>query len=348
MLTSLIPEQTLPTTERHPHQAIATTGTSQQQEGSRHSSLYGSRHPSPAPPPISTQHQGAVGEMSGHPSDPRTVLPEPLAGSSSRTGSSLSSSMRSQSRQETQAEIGQQSHLATPAQPLTHHDPLPPLDLHQITSPTRPLSRRDSRPPTPTEMTLSSAISFYEETINDPSIAIPNILKQSSYKDLYVYFAYALPFDTTWGETQAGNDYLMRKIRGLNADEILQYEAERNARFLWNSVHPRNVMEELSPYIEEIEIQRPMPDDPPVPPPPPRAPVGAFDYVRGHAPPGTYSFGYAPFAGGGRAGGGGGQPAPPAPPVPPPRYALPRYPRAAPNARPTSTLATRRRSRRPL
>ncbi len=37
------------------------------------------------------------------------------------------------------------------------------------------LSRRDSRPPTPTEMTLSSAINFYEETINDPSIAIPTI-----------------------------------------------------------------------------------------------------------------------------------------------------------------------------
>ncbi len=117
----------------------------------------------------------------------------------------------------------------------------------------------------------------------------------------------------------------MRKIRGLNADEILQYEAERNARFLWNSVHPRNIMEELSPYLEEIEIQEPMSDSPPVPPP--RAPVNAFSYVRGQAPPGTYSFGYVPFAGGGRAGGGGGQPAqPPQPPAPPPRYALPRYP----------------------
>ncbi len=174
-------------------------------------------------------------------------------------------------------------------------------------------------------MTLSGAISFYEETINDPSIAIPTLLKTASYKDLYVYFAYALPFDTTWGETQAGNDYLMRKIKGYNADEILQYEAERNARFLWNSVHPRNVMEELSPYEEEIEIQEPMPDNPPVPPP--RAPVGAFNYVRGHVPPGTYSFGYAPFAGGGKASGSGGQPAPPPQqPAPPPRYALPRYP----------------------
>ncbi len=75
-------------------------------------------------------------------------------------------------------------------------------------------------------MTLARAIDFYEETLNDPSIAIPTILKQASYEDLYIYFAYALPFDTAWGETQAGNDYLMRKIRGLHADDILQYEAE--------------------------------------------------------------------------------------------------------------------------
>ncbi len=173
-------------------------------------------------------------------------------------------------------------------------------------------------------MTLSNAINFYEETINDPSIAIPTILKQASYKDLYIYFAYALPFDTTWGETQAGNDYLMRKIRGLNADEILQYEAERNARFLWNSVHPRNIMEELSPFTEEIEIQEPMPDDPPVAPP--RAPVGAFNYIRGHAPPGTYSFGYTPFAEEEEPVEAAVNPHHLRHPHPPPRYALPRYP----------------------
>ncbi len=153
-------------------------------------------------------------------------------------------------------------------------------------------------------MTLSSAISFYEETINDPSIAILTILKQASYEELYVYFAYELPFDSTWGETQARNDYLMRKIRGLHADDILQYEAERNARFLWNSLHRQNVMEEFPPYKEEaweIEIQEPMPDAPPVAPP--RAPVNTFSYIRGQAPPGTYAPRYLPFAGGGRGGG---------------------------------------------
>ncbi len=85
------------------------------------------------------------------------------------------------------------------------------------------------------------------------------------------------------------------------------------------------------PYEEEareIEIQEPMSDSPPVAPL--RAPVSAFSYIRGQAPPGTYAPRYLPFAGGGRgggAGGGGSQPAqPPQPPALPPRYALPRYP----------------------
>ncbi len=176
---------------------------------------------------------------------------------------------------------------------------------------------------------LSSTIKFYEETVNDPSIAIPTILKQAHYEELYVYFAYELPFDLAWGETQARNNYLMRKIRGLPADEILQYEAERNARFLWNSLHWQNVMEEFPPYEEEAreaEIQEPMPDAPPIPPP--RAPIiGAFSYVRGQAPPGMYAPRYLPFAGANGGGGGGGQPAqPPQPPAPPARYALPCYP----------------------
>ncbi len=63
-------------------------------------------------------------------------------------------------------------------------------------------------------MAISSAINFYEETINDPSIAIPTILRTASYKDLYVYFAYELPFDTTWGETQAGKRLFNEKDKG--------------------------------------------------------------------------------------------------------------------------------------
>ncbi len=71
-------------------------------------------------------------------------------------------------------------------------------------------------------------------------------------------------------------------------------------------------MQVLSPYrkipinLPEIEIQEPMPDEPPVPPP--RAPVMVFSYVRGQAPSGTYTHSYLPFTGAGPSGSGGGQP----------------------------------------
>ncbi len=120
--TSLLLEQTHPITEPHPQQDMPGHGTS-----SRHSSLYESRHPSPVPPPTSTPHREAVGETSDHPSGPRTVPLELLAGSSSQIKSSQSSSMRSQNQQDVQTEISQWSHPATPAQPLIHHDPLPPF-----------------------------------------------------------------------------------------------------------------------------------------------------------------------------------------------------------------------------
>ncbi len=82
------------------------------------------------------------------------------------------------------------------------------------------------------------------------------------------------PFILAWGETQAGNDYFMKKNRGLPCDDILQYEAERNACLLYNKVHRNAPIEEFPPYediVEAADIQLPMPDEPPVPPP--RAPV---------------------------------------------------------------------------
>ncbi len=71
----------------------------------------------------------------------------------------------------------------------------------------------------------------------DLSIAIPDELKQAEYRELYKYYAYELPFILAWGETQAGNNYFMKKNRGLPVDNILQYEAERNARLLYNEIH---------------------------------------------------------------------------------------------------------------
>ncbi len=120
-------------------------------------------------------------------------------------------------------------------------------------------------------MTLPEAIRYYQKTAMDLSVAIPVELKQAEYRELYNYFAYELPFILAWGETQAGNDYFMKKNRGLPADDILQYEAERNARLLYNEVHRNTPMEEFKPYedvVAEADIQLPMPDSPPVPPPP--------------------------------------------------------------------------------
>ncbi len=169
-------------------------------------------------------------------------------------------------------------------------------------------------------MTLSEAIKFYQRTATDLSVAIPEELRQAEYRELYKYYAYELPFILAWGETQAGNDYFMKKNRGLPCDDILQYEAERNARLLYNEVHRNAPIEELAPYeeiVEAADIQLPMPDEPPIPPP--RAPVEpTYPYARGNAPPGTYESGYRPFAGAGGSGGGGGQPAqPPQPPAAP-------------------------------
>ncbi len=177
-------------------------------------------------------------------------------------------------------------------------------------------------------MTLTSAIQFYQRTATDLSVAIPGELKQAEYHELYDHYAYELPFILAWGNTQAGNDYFMKKQQGLPADDILQYEAERNTCLLYNEVHQNAPMEPLAPYEEivvEADIQMPMPDEPPVPPP--CAPVTDFSYTRGHAPPRTYPSGYRLFAGAGSLSGGGGQPAqPPQPPAPPQRWALLHHP----------------------
>ncbi len=181
-------------------------------------------------------------------------------------------------------------------------------------------------------MMLSNTIHIYEMTrFEDLSIKIPEILVRASYDDLFKYFAYELPFIPAWGETKAGNNYFMNQQCGLPSDQILQYEAGRNACLLYNEIHRDTPMQVLSPYrrdtivLPEIKIQEPMLDEPPVPPP--RAPIGAFSYVRGQAPPGTYPHGYVPFAGADPSGSGGRQPTqPPQSPIVPQKWTLPWYP----------------------
>ncbi len=69
---------------------------------------------------------------------------------------------------------------------------------------------------------LRSALHLYEQTrFDDAPFPAPWILRQAEYTELYNYFAYKLPFMPPWGETQAGNDYFMKKQQGLLADDIL-------------------------------------------------------------------------------------------------------------------------------
>ncbi len=87
-------------------------------------------------------------------------------------------------------------------------------------------------------MMLSNAIHIYEMTrFDDLAISIPEILIQVDYNDLFRYFAYELPFIPAWGNTEAGNDYFMNQQQNLPADEILRYEAGRNACLLYNKIH---------------------------------------------------------------------------------------------------------------
>ncbi len=172
---------------------------------------------------------------------------------------------------------------------------------------------------------LRSALLLYEQTrFDDIQFPAPRLLTQAEYTELYSYFAYELPFMLTWGVTQAGNDYFMKKQQGLPADDILQYEAERNTCLLFNELHPDALMQTLTPYEEataEIEAQKPMLDEPLVAPP--RSSFGTFSYVRGQKLPGTNTCGYRPFAG---ADPPGGPPVQPPPPTAPIRWVLPCHP----------------------
>ncbi len=87
-------------------------------------------------------------------------------------------------------------------------------------------------------MMLSNAIHLFEMTrFNEPTDIILEILVQAHYNDLFSYFAYELPFILAWGETKARNDYFMNQQRGLPSNQILRYEAGRNACLLYNKIH---------------------------------------------------------------------------------------------------------------
>ncbi len=332
---TILPFHTVPTsqplatahliTEHLPQQATdVNIGTSIR---STHSSLYNpSRNPSPVPQPPILISQVAIGRMSETSAPyvaPHVAPHKQVPGSDSPTDSVSSHNLHQSYSHplSRNMDVGQARQavwtpfLNTPILPC--HSPTRPSSTEPQRPPSRPPSHRAHQPtPDLPPMTLSDAIQFYQRTAMDLSVAILTELKQAPYHELYNYFAYELPFIHVWGETQAGNDYFMKKQQGIPADDILQYEVERNAHLLFNEIHQNPPMNELLPYesiVTKTDIQMLMPDEPPVAPP--RPPVTTFSYVRGHEPPGTYSSGYRPFTGGGH---GAGQPPPPVqPPVAP-------------------------------
>ncbi len=230
----------LPTTapsDMIPQQPSSRHGTSLYRTQSTHPSLYNqSRNPSPAPQwPISTWKGAVAGETS----DPQTVPCEQTPGNDSLNDSKSSHNLHQsylcplscatetgQARRAVQTPLG--SHHAQPC-----HSPIQrQSSMESMTLPSHPLSRRAVTPlpsclPTPVRnlhTNIHAALTIMNE--QDPDLPIPQELTRAEYPSLYNYFTYELSFVLTWGRTQAGNDYFMKKQQGLPADEILQYVAE--------------------------------------------------------------------------------------------------------------------------
>ncbi len=82
-------------------------------------------------------------------------------------------------------------------------------------------------------MMLSNAIHLYETN----RLEVPEELVRAHYNNLFKYFACELPFILAWGETKAWNNYFMNQQWGLPSNQILQYEAGRNACLLYNKIY---------------------------------------------------------------------------------------------------------------
>ncbi|PBK90873.1 hypothetical protein ARMGADRAFT_1082123 [Armillaria gallica] len=212
---------TKPLSQQEP--GTSQCGTSPYRTGSSHPSLYETRNLSPAPLP-----KGAAAGEIPH-TGPCTVPLKQVLGNDSPSDS-MSSHSQNPLRQPMEPGQLSQAPQTPPLDPRCLHDPLPPSPRPtSMEFPSRPPSHcMSTHLPTPVHptMTLTDAIRFYEETSDDLSIGIPNILKQVDYHNIYESFTYELPFVLAWGQTQAGNVYFMRKQRGLPADDILQYEVE--------------------------------------------------------------------------------------------------------------------------
>ncbi len=132
----------------------------------------------------------------------------------------------------------------------------------------------------------------------------------------------------------------MKINRNLPADDILQYEAERNARLLYNEVHLDAPMEPMAPYediVAEADIQLPMPERTTSTPASPCRSYLLHPCQRTRTTwniPQAATYHSQVLAHLGEVEAGGGQPPqPPQPPTAPQRWMLPCYP--APPKAPT-------------
>ncbi len=255
-----VPLITEPLPQTMPTIPVSLVGTTPYRTRSSHLSLYQPLR-SPSPDPLNPA------DPPGETVTDNTLHPSPNDPTHHSTNTeSQSGSEGGQVRQVTQTPLQIHSLRQSMSMESTGKVPSCPQSCRS----THSIQQTLTLPP----MMLSDTIHIYEMTrFEDFDISVLEILVQVDYDDLYRYIAYELPFILAWGNTEAGNDYFMNQQQGLPSDQILQYEAGRNACLLYNKIHQDAPMQVLSPYrrnminLPEIEIQEPISDEPLVPSP---------------------------------------------------------------------------------
>ncbi len=216
-----------PSTEHLPHQPALSSIEELRQSGispyrpmSAHSSLYHqSRNPSPVPhvsqsPTVTTAVTGQMCSSSTQDEEPGSTA---SSGRKSTDSSGQSHNLHLSYSCPLSRDTMSTSPTRLPERAPSRNSPLDPTCRSQTSPmkeqiPSQPPSRcsRQLTPALPV-MTLPDAIRFYQRTATDPSVTIPEELRRAEYHELYKYYAYELPFILAWGNTQAGNDYFMKK-----------------------------------------------------------------------------------------------------------------------------------------
>ncbi len=175
------------------------SGIDQSRPGSRHSSLYRTRNPSPVDQPSQFQTTAATGQTSSSSArrgdDPDyTVDVGDISTDNSQQSHGLHRSYsRPLSRDTMSTSPVRQAERAPSRRSLDHPRPSQTRPPTPMEGQERPPSRRSVHEPLP-EMDLTESIRFYQRTATDLSVAIPARLRRAEYRKLYEYYAYELPF----------------------------------------------------------------------------------------------------------------------------------------------------------